>query len=160
MISIIFSTSDFWWIYGFWDALNKIWLFLGSFCLPVSLCMCDKNFLASIFRELMHRISWNFTFSVILTQTDVCQLLVKTDGVVVTFFPENMRCADLSFYWMKLHKNLYTKYISSDITIMQFEYIYLVGCSAVALFPKFFWWFYLGFYYIISYKILQGICWL
>ena len=27
-----------------------------------------------------------------------------------------------SFYWMKLHENLYTKYISLDITMMQFGY--------------------------------------
>ena len=31
------------------------------------LCVCDKNFVASVAQELIHRISWNFVFSVILT---------------------------------------------------------------------------------------------
>ena len=28
------------------------------------LSVCDKNFVASVARELMHRIQWNFIFSV------------------------------------------------------------------------------------------------
>ena len=47
----------------FWDVLSKIWLFLENICL----CVCDKNFAASVVRELMHRISWNFISSIILT---------------------------------------------------------------------------------------------
>ena len=31
------------------------------------LSVCDKNFVASVAGELMHRISWNFIFSDILT---------------------------------------------------------------------------------------------
>ena len=39
--------------------------------------MCDKDFVANVARELMHRNSWNFTFSDILTQIDVEKFLVK-----------------------------------------------------------------------------------
>ena len=44
-------------------------------------CLCvyvwDKNFEASVAQELNHRISWHFVFSVIKTEIDVYQLLVK-----------------------------------------------------------------------------------
>ena len=33
----------------------------------VRLCVCDKNFVASVAREVMHKISWNFIFCDILT---------------------------------------------------------------------------------------------
>ena len=35
-----------------------------SVCLSVRLCACDKNFVASVARELKHRISWNFIFNI------------------------------------------------------------------------------------------------
>ena len=36
-------------------------------CLSVYLCVCDKNFAASLARELMHRVSLNYIFIDILT---------------------------------------------------------------------------------------------
>ena len=60
-----FSTSGFWWFYMFWNVLNTIWLFRENVCLSV--CVCDKNFMASVARELIHRISWNFVFRVTLS---------------------------------------------------------------------------------------------
>ena len=63
LISWKFSTSVFWWIYTFLDVLNTIRLFLENVCLYV----CDKNFVASVARELMNRISWNFMFSITST---------------------------------------------------------------------------------------------
>ena len=39
-------------------------LTISGKCLSVWLCVCDKNFVASVTRELMHRISWNFILSV------------------------------------------------------------------------------------------------
>ena len=48
-------------------------LIISGKCLSV----CDKNIVANVARELMHRNSWNFTFSDILTQIDVEKFLVK-----------------------------------------------------------------------------------
>ena len=64
LVSCKFSISGFRWIYTFWDVLNTIWLFLENVCLSVCLCVCDKNFVASVAQELMHEISWNFIFSI------------------------------------------------------------------------------------------------
>ena len=54
-------------------------LTISGKCLPVYLCVCvcDKNVVASVARELMHRISLNFIFSVIQMKIDFFQLLVK-----------------------------------------------------------------------------------
>ena len=43
----------------------------------LSLCASDKNFLENVTREIIHRISRNFTFRIILTYIDVYQLLVN-----------------------------------------------------------------------------------
>ena len=67
LVSCKFSISGFRWIYTFWHVLNTIWLFLENVCLSMCLCVCDKNFVASVARELMHEISWNFIFSILLT---------------------------------------------------------------------------------------------
>ena len=39
-------------------------LTISGKCLSVYLCVSDKNFVASVARELMNRISWNFKFSI------------------------------------------------------------------------------------------------
>ena len=39
------------------------------------LCVCDKNFVASVARELMHGFSWNFIFRFTLTKIGTYQLL-------------------------------------------------------------------------------------
>ena len=46
----------------------------------------------------------------------------STGSTVVSLFLKFLGYTDLSFKWMKLQKNLHTKYISLEITIMQFEY--------------------------------------
>ena len=43
-----------------WSRFDYFWK------MSVCLCVCDKNFVASVPQELMHRISWNFIFWVIL----------------------------------------------------------------------------------------------
>ena len=58
LVSLKFLTFCFWCIHTFFDALNTIWLFLENVCL----CVTVKNFLASTSRELIKRISWNFSF--------------------------------------------------------------------------------------------------
>ena len=43
----------------------------------ISVCVWDKNFVASLARELMNRISWNFMFSITPIWIIVYQLLVE-----------------------------------------------------------------------------------
>ena len=50
---------------------------------------------------------------------------LSTGDSVVTLFPEILGCIHLNFLWIKLHKNLYTKYVSLKITMVQFGCIYL-----------------------------------
>ena len=47
-----------------WSLFDYFWKM--SVCLDVCLCVCDKNFEASVARQLMHGISWNFIFWIIL----------------------------------------------------------------------------------------------
>ena len=79
-------------------------------CVSVSLCVCDKNFVASIARELMTIILWNFIFSITPTEISVHQLLLKIVQEMAlqsNIFQIFLGCADLGFYWMKLYKNLH-----------------------------------------------------
>ena len=43
-----------------------------------------------------------------------------TGGVAVKCFLKFLEYTDLNFQWLKLRKNVYTKYISLEITMMQF----------------------------------------
>ena len=47
----------------------------------------------------------------------------STDGAAIKRFPDFLGCADLSFYLMKSHKNLYTRYRLLERKIVQFLYI-------------------------------------
>ena len=60
-------------------------LTISGKCLSVcmSVCVCDKNFVASVAQELICRISLSFILSVILSQIYVCQLLGKIAQEVV-----------------------------------------------------------------------------
>ena len=93
-IFLIFSTyyikikylncENFWLqvFYGFtsfgmsWTRFDYFYKMCLSVCL-VCLCVCDKNFVASVARELMNKISWNFIFSITPTYISVFQLLVE-----------------------------------------------------------------------------------
>ena len=44
----------------FWDVLNTT---ISGKCLSFRLCVCDRNLVASVTRELMHRISQNLELS-------------------------------------------------------------------------------------------------
>ena len=58
-----------------WTRFDYFWKM--SVSLSVCLCVCDKNFVASVARELMNRISWNFIFNITPTLISVYQHLVE-----------------------------------------------------------------------------------
>ena len=67
-------------------------LTISGKCLSVSLslCVCDKNFVASVAEELIVRISLKLIFSVILMKICVYQVLLKIalQGTKVALFSE------------------------------------------------------------------------
>ena len=43
--------------------------------LPICLCVCDKNFVATVAQELMNNVLWSFLFRVTIIKICVYQLL-------------------------------------------------------------------------------------
>ena len=68
---------------------------LDDFC-KIAVCVCDKNFVASIAQELIESILWNFPFSVIVTQIELGENR-SADGAVVRLSPYFMGEADIGF---------------------------------------------------------------
>ena len=85
------NRRKYWFCPNFWlsvfDGFTRFGIPLSRFdyfwkiyiCLSVCLCLCtcDKIFVASIARELIHIISWNFRFWIILLWISVYRLLEK-----------------------------------------------------------------------------------
>ena len=95
-------------------------------CLSVCLCVCDKYFVASVARERMNRISWTF-------MVEIVQQIALQSNVFQIFLGG---CADLGFCWMKWNKNLYTRYILSERTMVQFLRTYLARGRCNSVFSK------------------------
>ena len=133
MVSSKFLTFSFWWNYTFWNVLITICLFLENVCL----CVCDKNFVASVARELTHRISWSFTFRVITASTFKGNR--STSDAVITFFQEFLGQAYLGFLLVKILQKIYVQpYVWLEIRMIEFRCIWSsIGSTAIPFFPKF-----------------------
>ena len=106
-------------------------------------------------QELIDRISWNFMFNVILTYIDVYQFLVKINQQVVlqSPFSKLFRISyTICFYWIKMCKNLYTKYILLETTMIHTTIMGInssVGGATIPLFSKI-------LMIVLSYILLHG----
>ena len=110
-----------------------------SVCL--SLRVWDKNFVTSVSRELIHRISWNFMFGAILTNwcLSIFGEYRPTDVSVVTFF---LRIFGINWAWFQVneiaHKFMHKIYIIIKLW-SKFDTYSSVGGAVIHFIPKFLW---------------------
>ena len=120
----------------FWDVLKTIWL------LKMSVCEKKKK-MASVARELIHRISQNFIFSVIQEWLiDFWRKSLVIGGALVTLFFQNFldKLISVSREWnCKKKKKIHAKCIFLEISMMQFGCIYFNRGRWYFVSPKFLW---------------------
>ena len=86
----------------------------------------SKILVIVLFWILLHGIIQNFACSILIFKDDIDIIFARIayEGALLAHFFQNFGGnADLVFYYMKSHKNLYARYTLLEIKILHFRYV-------------------------------------